>query len=128
MKKSVQLLLLLMVPCFCFASNYPDEVNLPKEKFYLEWWCRDNSGKPYFNLNDYVRIDCLTENEAIEVDFAYKWREALGQAMYYSMLTGKIGSMVLIGVSNMDEKFIERAHQTILHHGTNIKIYAIWDK
>jgi len=126
MKKLTLLFLLLCTNAF--ASNYPDEVNLPKEKFYLEWWCLDQGGKPYFNLKDYVRIDCLTENEAVEVDFAYKWREALGQAMYYSFLTGKTGSMLLIGVTGIDEKFIDRAHQTVLYFGINIKIYAIWDR
>lgn len=35
-----------------------------------------------------TRVDCLTEQHAIEIDFSDKWGEALGQALSYSASTG----------------------------------------
>lgn len=47
-------------------------------------------------LEDGTRVDCLTENYAVEFDFAPKWAEGLGQALHYSDLTGKRPAVVLI--------------------------------
>jgi hypothetical protein len=42
------------------------------------------------------RIDVLTQDFAIEVDFIQKWHEGIGQALHYASATGKRPSLALI--------------------------------
>lgn len=43
-----------------------------------------------------TRADCMTERLAIEVDFASKWAEAIGQSLNYAAVTGKQPAVILI--------------------------------
>jgi len=45
------------------------------------------------------RIDVLTTNEAIEIDWPHKWHEGLGQALHYAAATGRTGVLALISYS-----------------------------
>lgn len=36
---------------------------------------------------DGTRTDCISASHAIEVDFSYKWAEAIGQALHYALWT-----------------------------------------
>lgn len=67
-----------------------------KEKEYQNAWCAKESGVTEYVLDDLARVDCLTDEYAIEFDFAPKWAEAIGQALYYSIKTGKKPGVVLI--------------------------------
>lgn len=49
-----------------------------------------------YRLNDGTRVDCLTDTLAVEVDFAPKWAECIGQCKHYSHKTGKQAACVLI--------------------------------
>lgn len=42
------------------------------ERDYQNYWCSTNNGKTEVILDDKTRIDCLTNNYAIEMDFADK--------------------------------------------------------
>ena len=66
------------------------------EAYYQELWCSEQKGKMEYVLPDYTRVDCLTEEHAIEFDFANKWAESIGQALHYGMMTGKKPGIVLI--------------------------------
>lgn len=55
---------------------------------------------------DLSRIDMITATHAIEVDWSRKWPEAVGQSLYYSILTAKKPGIVLL-VRNMEK---ERRH------------------
>ena len=47
-------------------------------------------------LWDRSRVDLLTDTEAIEVDFAAKWPEAIGQCQWYAIVTGKRPAVLLL--------------------------------
>ena len=55
-----------------------------KESHYQNIHCDNLEGKAEFKLEDRTRIDCLTNTKAIEHDFAPKWAECAGQAIYYA--------------------------------------------
>lgn len=42
------------------------------------------------------RVDILTQQIALEVDFLQKWHEGLGQAIHYASVTGRKGALALI--------------------------------
>ena len=47
-------------------------------------------------LWDGTRVDLLTPTHAIEVDWASKWAEGIGQALYYSAVTNKRPGVILL--------------------------------
>ena len=59
-----------------------------KEKHYQTKLCNKLNGVIEYKIKD-VRIDCLTDDYAIESDFSKKWAESIGQSLYYAHLTGK---------------------------------------
>lgn len=66
------------------------------EKYYQEIKCAELGGVTEYRLPDRTRIDCLTDDYAIEFDFAEKWAEAIGQSLYYSLQTNRRPGVVLI--------------------------------
>jgi hypothetical protein len=97
---------------------------LHKEKYYQDIWCTANNGVAEYVLEDNTRVDCLTQSEAVEFDFANKWAECIGQAIYYGLMTNRTPSCALI-IENpdKDEKYLKRL-QTVAEPN-NIKIYTI---
>ena len=89
--------------------------NLHLEKFYQERWCKANGGQTEVVFPDKTRCDCLTGSHAIEFDFGKKWAEAIGQALYYSIQTGKRAGVVLILEKKNDYKYWIRLN-TIIEH------------
>jgi len=74
-----------------------------KEKEYQDAWCSKIKGQTEYKLDDNARVDCLTEDYAIEFDFAPKWGESIGQALYYGLKTGKTPGVVLIMENEANE-------------------------
>ena len=62
-----------------------------------------------------TRRDILTDTQAIEVDFADKWAEAIGQSLNYAMQTGKKAGIVLVLKDSVDEKHVERLWEMASH-------------
>lgn len=86
----------LLTILFLSLSNNVYAARLYNEAHYQNEWCNANNGITEHKLPDYTRVDCLTENYAIEFDFAKKWAEAIGQSLHYSRMTNKKPGIVLI--------------------------------
>ena len=71
------------------------------ESSYQHAYCSTHKGIEEYELPDKTRVDCLTDEYAIEFDFANKYYEAIGQALHYAILTGKKPKVVLI----LDKKY-----------------------
>ena len=80
--------------------------HLHKEKDYQEVWCKQAGGITEYVLDDGARVDCLTDEYAIEFDFASKWAEAVGQSLYYALKTEKEPGIVLILEKETDRRFL----------------------
>ena len=76
-------------------------------------------------MRDGTRCDILTSSYAIEVDFAKKWAEAIGQSLNYAMHTGKSPAVALIVLSSSDNKYVERVRKISSRYGLGIKIFTI---
>jgi hypothetical protein len=76
-------------------------------------------------LSDKTRADCITETHSIEFDFGKKWAESLGQALYYSLQTGKKAEIVLILESPKDRKYFIRLNSTIQHFNLPIDTWEM---
>ena len=82
MKAILTMLVFLILAAPAYAKH------LHHEKYYQDLWCQ-GKGKTEVVLPDKTRCDCLTATHAVEVDFATRWYEALGQSLYYGLQTGK---------------------------------------
>jgi len=78
-------LILFLLPIIAISGN--------TESWYQDKYCLET--KEYI-LPDKARVDCLTDEFAIEYDHSYKWAECIGQAQYYARQTGKLAGCVLI--------------------------------
>ena len=102
---------------------YETQTMLPNqvESYYVNQWCAADFGRKEAILWDMTRVDCLAKDYAIEFDFAKKWAESVGQALYYSKMTGKMPAVVLILSSPLDYRYVKRVER--LDNG--IKIFLI---
>lgn len=74
---------------------------------------------------DGTRCDILTTEYAIEVDFADKWAEAIGQSLNYAIQFNKKAGIVLIAESQKDYKYAIRLNTIINHYKLPIKLWNI---
>ena len=82
--------------------------HLHYEKYYQKKLCTTLGGTMEVVLQDRTRVDCLTQRYAIEVDFAKKWAESIGQSLYYASLTGKEPAIGLIIDLPKEQRYLKR--------------------
>lgn len=88
-------------------KKYPKRLH--KEAEYQTKWCTAQCGIMEYKNDDKTRVDCLTSSHAIEFDFADKLYESIGQALFYSLKTGKKPGVVLIMEHpEKEQKYLKR--------------------
>ena len=95
------------------------------EKDYQLPWCQAVGGEAEHVLSDRTRVDCLTEAHAIEFDFAKKWAESIGQALYYAAETGRRAGIVLIMTRPDDDRYLRRLRRAIAYHQLPIDVWTV---
>ena len=101
LKKLLLLKLLVTLPLFGKQS----------ERYYQEKFAKEIGGQVEVVMKDGTRCDIRTATHAIEVDFARKWAEAIGQSLHYALHTGKSPAVALIVLSPSDNKYVERVRK-----------------
>ena len=96
------LLALPLLPSLALAGH------LFPERHYQQIWCDERGGQMEVRTNG-VRVDCLTDTQAVEHDFAQKYRDGIIQALEYAAYTGKRAVLVLICEKQTDERYVKRA-------------------
>ena len=76
-------------------------------------------------MTDGTRCDIVTKTHAIEVDFADKWGEAIGQSLNYAFQSNKRAGILLIIENPSDEKHLLRVNSIIEHYQLPIDVLAI---
>ena len=92
------------------------------ESDYQKAWCK---GRMEVTLEDRTRVDCLTATHAIEIDFAKKWYEAIGQSLHYGRLTNKLPGIGLIVRNEWEHERGQRLIATIKHYKLPITVWYI---
>ena len=77
-------------------------------------------------LFDGTRVDLLSDEYAIEVDWGHKWAEAIGQALYYAQITGKKPAVLLL-ISDMDKEvqYVYRVQVVAAKYGITVFIEKV---
>ncbi len=120
LKQRSLICLLLLLPTLVSARPH-----LHKEKFYADRWCFSHQGEREVLLPDYSRVDCVTRDYVIEVEFARKWAEAVGQVLYYGAKSGRKKGIVLILERAKDKKYLRRLKTALRRNHVYIKIWTI---
>lgn len=120
---------ILIIITLIFLSTPVYAKHIYHEKVYQAQWCEARKG-----VMEYViktknqgsgRIDCLLPDMAVEVDFAKKWHECLGQALDYSAYTRKTPACLLIVESEKDLKYVNRLRYTIQKKAPGTRTFTI---
>lgn len=116
----------IILTILLFISFQADAKHLHPEHYYQNLWCAAHNGQEEVVLKDGTRVDCVTDTNAIEFDFAKKWAEAHGQAIRYSRLTGKKGGIVLILENPKKEyKYYQNLLLDVKDRNTNIDVWTM---
>ena len=95
------------------------------ESHYQRKWCEAQHGRTEVRLPDRTRVDCILDTHAVEVDFARKWAEAIGQSLHYSRMTGKRAGILLIMLSPKGQKHLDRLLNVVQHFNLPIDVFTI---
>lgn len=120
-----RILITIAVALLCVVANVlqVNAAHLHSEKYYQELWCNANNGIMEVRLEDYTRIDCVTDKYAVEFDFARKWAESIGQSLHYGMMTGKQPAIVLIIEEQKDWIYYNRIKALCNKYG--IQLFSV---
>ena len=78
-----------------------------------------------FRTKDGTYVDCLTEDYAMEVEFDYNWKEAIGQSLHYAETTGKKPAIVIIRRPNSKKDYFAQIQRLVVRFDVPIKIFSI---
>jgi hypothetical protein len=105
------------------ASNFAQAKSTKwREADFVDAHC---AGEIEYVLADKTRVDCLTDTHAIEYDFGKKWAESLGQALFYSAMTGKKAGIVLIVNPKSKKRFLTRLNKAISDNNLEVDVWTI---
>ena len=119
MIKFISILFVTLLSVGCSTTN----VKKYNERYYQTQLCEKLDGEMEFVLEDRTRVDCLTDEYAIEVDFAKKWAEGVGQALFYAKMTGKKPAVGFIMNTQKDKRYLRRLHTLAKEYG--IKVFVL---
>lgn len=119
MKKIIAASLLVLL------STSANAKRLHKERYYQDIACGEIGGVVEYRLPDKTRVDCLTDEYAIETDFAEKLYESIGQSLHYARLTGKKAGIQLIVEKESQMKYYHRLMDNIKFYNLPIIVWII---
>lgn len=120
-----QFLALFLAPVLLACAALAQAGHLHPERYYQEQWCTAQGGQIEVVLPDGTRCDCLTKTHAVEVDFARKWAESLGQALNYARQTRRAPGVLLILERPEDARAAERLRATGLYYGLGLTVWTV---
>ena len=95
------------------------------ERYYQDKFALEINGETEVVTGDGTRCDILTETHAIEVDFARKWGEAIGQSLNYSFQLNRRAGILLILESPSDRRHLIRVNSIIQNFNLPIDVWEI---
>ena len=67
-----------------------------REPTWSKWLAQERGGVAEARTFDGSRVDVLTDQYAIEVEWVKKWKESIGQALYYAAAFGRKPGVILL--------------------------------
>jgi hypothetical protein len=120
-RQMTKIIIVLLSVCALLLVIYSPtkEPIVRNERYYQIQLCDELGGAVEVFLPDKTRVDCLTDEYAIEVDWAKKWAEGIGQSLYYAEMTDKKPAIGLI-VGEKDKRYLRRINKVANKYGITI--------
>jgi hypothetical protein len=94
------------------------------EDYYNKRFCRQHNGKAEtIYRKAHIRTDCEFGQYVCETDWAKKIYESIGQAKYYSFVTGKRPCIIIIVKTAKDRRKVKRFERFLRKE--KIKLFTI---
>lgn len=88
-------------------------------------WCSNAGGDDEFRTKDGTYVDCLTEEFAIEVEYDFKWKEGIGQALHYAESTNRKAAILFIKRAKSRKDYYNEMMRVINKYDLPIKVFVI---
>lgn len=116
---------IFLVLIMCLLSLSVQAKRKHPERWYQEQHCK---GQVEYKLDNGMRVDCLTEEYAVEYDFAPKWAEAIGQSLYYAHRTQKKPAIVLIVEHRQWFRYVDIAKEMCQKYGISLELVESYSR
>jgi len=83
------------------------------EKIYAIQIQKELGGKVEQSMPDGSRADLVTHKTAFEIDFAAKWKESIGQALWYALQSNKRAGIILIRQTKADYRYVQQLYSAL---------------
>lgn len=107
------------------APKPPREVDLCKDLIPVLTKQRGGKWHVEHRLWDETRVDLISDEYAVEVDFPEKWAECIGQALYYGHVTDRQPVCLLLVASPADDHFVYRCQTVCEAHDILLWIHRV---
>jgi hypothetical protein len=114
-----------VIPALVAALSAGPVLSVAAERDVAAPWCLDRGGRVEVVLADGTRADCLLDEHAIEADYAENWAEAMGQALHYGRLSGRLPGVVLILRTPSDIRFAGYLRADAAHYSLPLFIWVV---
>lgn len=105
---------LLLLPTA--ASSNEQEVN--------QIWCANMNGEYQFRTKDGTYVDCLTNKYAVEVEYDFNWKEAIGQSLHYAESTDRKAAILIIKHSQSKKDYLSELDRVISKFKLPIQVFV----
>jgi len=82
------------------------------------------NGISQFTTKDRTYVDCLTDEYAVETEYDYNWKEAVGQSLHYAETTDRKAAILLIQRSSSKKNYLSELNRVIQKFDLPIKVYV----
>ena len=113
MNKFLKIIILILS-----IKSFSDERNIN------EVWCSSVGGIDQFRTKDGTYVDCLTDEYAVETEYDYNWKEAVGQSLHYAETTDRKAAILLIQRSSSKKNYLSELNRVIQKFDLPIKVYV----
>lgn len=114
---TIFLLLLTLIPGVALSGKR-------SFNYYKQRWCHKLSGRTDILHHDVV-LECATNDYIFIFEYSYRWKNAIGKALYYSLETGKRSGIVLILEKKREQFYYKQMKNLISYFSLPIDFFQI---
>ena len=88
-------------------------------------WCSSMGGESEFRTKDGTYVDCLTDELAIEAEYDYNWKEAIGQSLHYAESTDRAAGILFIKRAKSRKDYRNELLRVINKYNLPIEVFFV---
>ena len=109
---------------FLLLASSSSGIVIALERQVNEKWCAQVNGITEFRTKDGTFVDCYTNEYAVEAEYDYNWKEAIGQSLHYAESTGKKAGILFIRRAVSKKDYLAQMKRVIEEFDLPIEIFT----